>query len=107
LRGIRSIGRCAVPDKNNKALGDDAYDTLAAYKKSINSDIELVALPRDNRVVEKNAKDLHVIKRKEKTDIDKQDKWLKLNEYAQYYSANIVVIRTMNKIMDEFLSLFR
>jgi hypothetical protein len=36
-----------------------------------------------------------------------QDELLKLNEYAQYYSANIVVIRTMNKIMDEFFSLFR
>lgn len=55
----------AVPDKIDKALGDGAYDTLAAYKKSTDSGIELVALPRGNAAVEQNAKDLHLIKRNE------------------------------------------
>ena len=34
-----------LPEKTNKVLGDGAYDTLAAYKKSLDKGIELVALP--------------------------------------------------------------
>ena len=35
-----------LPNKINKVLGDGAYDTLNAHKKSLENGIELVALPR-------------------------------------------------------------
>ena len=37
-----------LPNKINKVLGDGAYDTLEAHKKSLDNGIELVALPRNN-----------------------------------------------------------
>ncbi len=54
-----------LPDKINKVLGDGAYDTLGAYKKSVDKGIELVALPRDNAVTDPKSKEPHVLKRNE------------------------------------------
>lgn len=85
-----------VPDKINKALGDGAYDTLAAYKKSTDSDIELVALPRDNAVVDENAKDLHVIKRNEQVGYYKEKgiyAWANKNEYWSRNRAETTMSR--------------
>ena len=54
-----------LPDKINKVIGDGAYDTLGAYKKSLDNGIELLALPRDNGVIDPKSDKLHVLKRNE------------------------------------------
>jgi IS5 family transposase len=54
-----------LPTRINKVLGDGAYDTLEAYKKSLDNGIDLVALPRDNAVVDLKSKELHVLRRNE------------------------------------------
>jgi len=55
----------ALPDKINKVLGDGAYDTLDSHKKSLDNDIELVALPRGNSVVDIKSTERHILKRNE------------------------------------------
>jgi hypothetical protein len=52
-----------LPNKINKVLGDGAYDTLEAHKKSLDNGIELVALPRSNAVVDQESKLPHILKR--------------------------------------------
>lgn len=63
----------AAPDKIKKVLGDGAYDTLGAYKKSLDKGIELVALPRKNAIVDNDARDPHVIKRNEQVSYYKEE----------------------------------
>jgi transposase len=53
----------SLPNKINKVLGDGAYDTLEAHKKSLDKGIELVALPRGNAVVDRESKLPHILKR--------------------------------------------
>jgi IS5 family transposase len=55
----------ALPEQIDKALADGAYDTLQAYKKSMSKGIDLVALPRDNAVVDVKATEAHVLRRNE------------------------------------------
>ncbi len=55
----------ALPDKINKVLGDGAYDTLDSHKKSLDNDIELVALPRGNAVIDLKSTEPHILKRNE------------------------------------------
>ena len=55
----------ALPSKINKMLGDGAYDTLGAHKKSLDNGIELVALPRDNAVVDLKSTEPDILKRNE------------------------------------------
>jgi hypothetical protein len=55
----------ALPNKINKVLGDGAYDTLDSHKKSLDNDIELVALPRGNSVVDLKSTERHILKRNE------------------------------------------
>ena len=52
-----------LPNKINKVLGDGAYDTLEAHKKSLDNGIELVALPRSNAVVDLKSIEPHVLQR--------------------------------------------
>tara|TARA_B110000503_G_scaffold87560_1_gene132973 strand:+ start:59 stop:1009 length:951 start_codon:yes stop_codon:yes gene_type:complete len=54
-----------LPSKINKVLGDGAYDTLDAHKKSLDNGIELVALPRGNAVVDLKSTEPHILKRNE------------------------------------------
>ena len=54
-----------LPNKINKVLGDGAYDTLEAHKKSLDNGIELVALPRNNAVVDLKSTEQHILKRNE------------------------------------------
>ena len=54
-----------LPDTINKVLGDGAYDTLETHKKSLNKGINLVALPRDNAVVDLKSKEPHILRRNE------------------------------------------
>jgi len=54
-----------LPNKINKVLGDGAYDTLDAHKKSSENGIELVALPRGNAVVDQKSTEPHILKRNE------------------------------------------
>ena len=54
-----------LPDKINKVLGDGAYDTLNAHKKSLENGIELVALPRSNAVVDLKSTEPHILRRNE------------------------------------------
>ncbi len=55
----------ALPDKINKVLGDGAYDTLDSHKKSLDNDIELVALPRGNSAIDLKSTEPHILKRNE------------------------------------------
>jgi hypothetical protein len=54
-----------LPNRINKVLGDGAYDTLDAHKKSSDNGIELVALPRGNAVVDPKSTEPHILKRNE------------------------------------------
>ena len=54
-----------LPNKINKVLGDGAYDTLGAHKKSLDNGIELVALPRGNAVVDLKSVEPYILKRNE------------------------------------------
>jgi hypothetical protein len=62
-----------LPNKINKVLGDGAYDTLDAHKKSLDNAIELVALPRDNAVVDLKSIEPHILKRNEQVDKYKEN----------------------------------
>jgi IS5 family transposase len=55
----------ALPDSIDKVLGDGAYDTVDAYKKSDENGIDLVALPRDNAVVDIKSTEPHILRRNE------------------------------------------
>lgn len=55
----------ALPEYIDKVLGDGAYDTVDAYKKSGDNGINLVALPRDNAVVDTKSIDPHILRRNE------------------------------------------
>ena len=54
-----------LPSKIDKVLGDGAYDTLDAHKKSLENGIELVALPRGNAVVDLKSTEPYILKRNE------------------------------------------
>ena len=54
-----------LPHKINKVLGDGAYDTLGAHKKSLDNGIELVALPRGNAVADLKSTKPHILRRNE------------------------------------------
>jgi hypothetical protein len=54
-----------LPNKINKVLGDGAYDTLGAHKKSLDNEIELVALPRGNAVADLKSTKPHILRRNE------------------------------------------
>ena len=54
-----------LPNKINKVLGDGAYDTLDAHKKSLENKIALVALPRGNAVVDQKSIEPHILQRNE------------------------------------------
>jgi transposase len=62
----------ALPSKINKVLGDGAYDTLEAHRKSLDNGIELVALPRDNAVINLKSEEPHILKRNEHISIYKE-----------------------------------
>ncbi len=55
----------ALPKTVNKVLGDGAYDTLGAHEKSLDNGIDLVALPRDNAVIDGTSSEPHVLRRNE------------------------------------------
>ena len=67
-----------LPSKINKVLGDGAYDTLDAHKKSLDNAIELVSLPRDNAVVDLKSIEPHILKR---------------NEQVAKYTENGVIVK--------------
>ena len=69
-----------LPNKINKVLGDGAYDTLEAHKKSLDNGIELVALPRNNAVVDLKSTEQHILKRNEHV--------LRYKEHCIYAWAN-------------------
>jgi transposase len=54
-----------LPNKINKVLGDGAYDSLGTHKKSLDNEIELVALPRGNAVADLKSTEPHIIRRNE------------------------------------------
>ena len=73
-----------LPEKTRKVLGDGAYDTLSAYKKTLDKGIELVALPRDNAAIDLKSTGEHVCKRNEHVKKYKMDglyAWAKKNDY--------------------------
>ena len=73
-----------LPDKINKVIGDGAYDTLGAYKKSLDNGIELLALPRDNGVIDPKSDKPHVLKRNEHVSYYKEKgvyAWANKNNY--------------------------
>jgi hypothetical protein len=73
-----------LPDKITKVLGDGAYDTLDAHKKSADNGIELVALPRGNAVVDQNSTESHILKRNEQVATYKESgvyAWANKYEY--------------------------
>jgi Transposase DDE domain len=73
-----------LPDKITKVLGDGAYDTLDAHKKSADNGLELVALPRGNAVVDQNSTESHILKRNEQVATYKESgvyAWANKYEY--------------------------
>jgi hypothetical protein len=54
-----------LPDTVDKLLGDGAYDTLEAHKKSLDNRINLVALPRNNGIVDLKSREPYILRRNE------------------------------------------
>lgn len=86
----------SLPNSGGKVLGDGAYDTLAAYKKSQEKGIDLVALPRDNGVADLASTEAHILRRNEHIT-RYQDKgiyaWANKNGYWDRNKAESVMSR--------------
>lgn len=90
-----------LPNKVNKILGDGAYDTSGAHKKSLDNGIELVALPRGNAVVDTESKLPHIQKRNEHISYYKENgiyAWANKNGYWSRNSSEV----TMSKFKTTF-----
>jgi hypothetical protein len=86
----------ALPENITKVIGDGAYDTLDAYKKSLEHGIELVALPRSNAVVDPTSTEPHVLQRNKHVSYYKQRgiyAWAQKNQYWDRNRAETTVSR--------------
>jgi hypothetical protein len=91
----------------SKVLGDGAYDTIDAYKKSIEVGFQLVALPRENAVVNDTSTKPHIHARNQQVQYY-QDKgmhaWANKNDYWQRNKVETTMSRFVTAFSDRLSS---
>lgn len=86
----------ALPNNITKVICDGAYDTLDAYKKSLEQGIDLVALPRSNAVMDSTSTELHVLQRNKHVSYYKQRgiyAWAQKHKYWDRNRAETTISR--------------
>jgi len=96
-----------IPGQIDKALGDGAYGTVGAYKKSEERNIELVAKPKTSDSVDKKATEPHILERNKQIAYFQEKglhAWANKNGYWDRNRAETTMSRFVTTFDDKLAS---
>ena len=97
----------SIPEQIDKALADGAYGTVGAYKKCDERNIELVAKPKTNDVVDDKATEVHILERNKQVAYFQENgiyAWANRNDYWPRNRAETTMSRYVTTFTDKLAS---